>query len=197
MTDHRLQRAFDAIDARNRDDPNVIEVRGRTRRKELAHAELACEWIERLVNEPSEPLRLAARAHHLRRWTIPRSEYPTGRAGYHRWRKALQQRHADEVGAILDAEGYEEDVVARVRALVRKEGLGRGGDAEVQALEDALCLVFLETQLASTASKLDDPGKTLDVLRKTARKMTPRARELARGLALGADERALLERTLG
>ena len=28
--------------------------------------------IARLVDEPSEALRLAARAHHVRRWTIPR-----------------------------------------------------------------------------------------------------------------------------
>ena len=42
-----------------------------------------------------------ARAHHLRRWAIPRTDHPAGRAGYHRWRKALQALHADEAAAIL------------------------------------------------------------------------------------------------
>lgn len=196
MGEDRLRDALDAIDARNQGDPNQILVRGATRPKELAHAELATEWVERLVEDPSDELRLAARSHHLRRWAISRSEYPAGRGGYHRWRKALQRLHADEVGAILENEGYAEPTVARVRALVRKQGLERGDDPEVQALEDALCLVFLETQLASTAAKLGDPEKTVDVLRKTAHKMSARALELAGELPLSEAERALLERAL-
>lgn len=196
MGEERLQHAIAAIDARNQDDPNQILVRGATRPKELAHAELATEWVERLVEDPSDELRLAARSHHLRRWAIARSEYPAGRGGYHRWRKALQRLHADEVGAILENEGYAEPTVARVRALVRKQGLERGDDPEVQALEDALCLVFLETQLASTAAKLGDPEKTVDVLRKTAHKMSARALELAGRLPLSEDEQTLLERAL-
>jgi hypothetical protein len=81
-----------------------------------------------------------------------------------------------------------------VQDLVRKRGLGR--DPEVQALEDALCLVFLETQLAEIASRMPDE-KLLDVLRKTLRKMSPAAKALASGLELGARERDLLERALG
>jgi len=193
----RLRRALDAIDARNGDDPNEIQVRGSRRPKELAHAELASEWVERLVDDPSDALRLAARAHHLRRWAIPRTDHPAGRAGYHAWRRSLQRLHADEVAAILEDEGYDPESVTRVRALVRKEGLGRGHDTEVQALEDALCLVFLETQLSSTAHKLADSDKTVDVLRKTARKMSARALELAASLPLSDGERALFERALG
>ena len=155
MIDDRLQRTIDAIDARNRDDPNRIVIRGATGPKELAHAVLASEWIERLVDTPSDELRLAVRAHHVRRWAIPRSDYPDGRAGYHRWRRALQQLHAAEVGAILEDEGYAEPSIARVRALVRKQGLGRGDDPELQAFEDALCLVFLEPQLAARAHQED------------------------------------------
>ena len=158
---------------------------------------LATEWIERLVHSPSDELRLATRAHHIRRWTIPRSDYPDGRAGYYRWRRALQQLHADEVSEILETEGYAEVTRSRVRALVRKEGLGRGGDPEVQSFEDALCLVFLETQLASTAAKLGDSERTVDVLRKTARKMSPLALELAAALPLSDAERSLLKRALG
>ena len=197
MSNLRLQRALAAIDARNSDDPNRISVRGEPRPKEQAHAELASEWIERLVADPSEALRLAVRAHHLRRWTISRSQYPAGRAGYHRWRVALQQLHAREVGEILEAEGYARETVTRVQGLVRKQGLGRGQDDEVQAFEDALCLVFLETQLASTAAKLGDQSRTIDVLRKTARKMSPAAIALAADLPLSDDERALLQSALG
>jgi hypothetical protein len=195
MTDDRLARALAAIDAANADDPHTLNVRGSLRSKELAHAELASEWIAKLVDEPSEALRLAARAHHLQRWVIPRADYPLGKASYYRWRKALQAHHAETVAAILEACDYDEATIARVQSLVRKQGLGRG-DAEMQALEDALCLVFLETQLLDTAAKLKDEAKALDVLRKTARKMSPDALEFAQQLPLNDAESALLSRAL-
>jgi hypothetical protein len=187
----RLSRALAAIDAANADDPNRIDVRGAPRPKEQAHAELAGAWIERLVAQPSEALRLAARAHHVRRWEIPRGSFPEGRAGYHRWRTALQEHHARIAGEILDAQGYDAATRSRVQDLVRKRGLGR--DPEAQALEDALCLVFLETQLAEIAARMPDE-KLTDVLRKTLRKMSPAARALAAELPLGERERGLLAR---
>jgi hypothetical protein len=196
MDEERFQRAIASIDERNRDDPHVIEVRGERRPKELAHSALAAEWVERLVDAPSEALRLAARAHHVRRWAITRASYPAGRAGYHRWRQALQQLHADEAANILATHGYDEATIERVQGLIKKRGLARKDDPEVQALEDALCLVFLETQLAATAEKLDDREKTIDVLRRTAVKMSPAALALAQDLPLSADERALLESAL-
>jgi len=187
----RLDRALAAIDAANAADPNRITVRGQERPKELAHAELASAWIERLVEAPSVPLRLAARAHHLRRWSSPRSEFPAGRPGYLRWRRRLQKRHAEEVAGILTEVGYDHEVVERVQAIVQKRGLG--ADPEVQAFEDALCLVFLETQLEAFAAEHPEE-KARDVLRKTWRKMSPAARALALDLPLPAPVHALLVR---
>jgi len=69
-----------------------------------------------------------------------------------------------EVGRILVDAGYAEDLVARVGSIVKKQGLGR--DEEVQTLEDALCLVFLELQFHELAARLDEE-KLLDVTRKT------------------------------
>ncbi|MEE8474578.1 MAG: DUF4202 family protein, partial [Myxococcota bacterium] len=83
----RLAAALAAIDAANRDDPNTLEVRGERRPKELAHAELVSEWVRRLRPEASEALLLAARAHHVRRWEIPRDRFSKDRPGYLRWRK--------------------------------------------------------------------------------------------------------------
>jgi len=189
-----MTRALRAIDAANAQDPNRIEVRGATRPKELAHAELVSEWVATLAPDASEALRLAARAHHIRRWAIPRTEHPVGRAGYHAWRRALQALHADEVGRILGDVGYDEASIRRVQQLVRKQGLGR--DPEVQVLEDALCLVFLETQFAELAARLDDE-KSVDVTRKTLAKMSPEAVARAAALPLGDAERALLARATG
>jgi hypothetical protein len=191
--DRRFERAIAAIDAANGDDPNRIVVHGRERPKELAHAELATAWLERLVAAPSEALLLAVRAHHLRRWASPRSEHPAGRAGYLRWRKALQRSHAEQVGVILSQAGYPDDLIARVQAIIQKQGLGL--DAEVQAFEDALCLVFVETQLESFAAQHPDE-KSMEVLRKTLRKMSPAAREQVLDLDLPEPVHALLVRAV-
>src|SRR5438309_7851093 len=144
MDDERFGLAIASNYAANADDPHRSTVAGEERAKELAHAELATAWVRRLRPDASEELLLATRAHHLRRWAIPRDSYPEGRNGYLRWRRALQRAHADDVGGILSAEGYGPEEVARVQDIVQKRRLT--SDPEVQVFEDALCLVFLETQ---------------------------------------------------
>lgn len=191
VDDDRLARAIGAIDAANAADPNVLVVDGQERPKELVHAELVTGWIRRLSPEPSDALRLAARAHHLRRWTIPRSSYPEGRSGYLRWRKVLHEQHAVEVAEILTEVGYDDATIARVQDIVRKRGLG--SDPEVQALEDALCLVFLQTQLHELVERVD-VEKMAGIIVKTSKKMSDRA--LALALTLDVDDRALLVRVL-
>jgi hypothetical protein len=189
----RLARALDAIDAANAGDPHTIMIDGVSRPKELAHAELMTRWVRTLDPDCSDEQLLAARAHHLRRWTIPRDSYPDGRAGYLRWRTALKRQHADDVGEILRGAGYDDDLVARVQAIVSKQGLGR--DPAVQVHEDALCLVFLETQLDELAGKLGE-DKTIDVLQKTAKKMSPAGLQAALGLRFAPAATALLELAL-
>jgi hypothetical protein len=178
-----IEEAFAAIDAANADDPNTIVVRGQRRAKEQAHAELAVEWVRRLVPEPSDELLLAARAHHVRRWDVPRSSEPEGRAGYLRWKRRLQQHHADVVATVLDGIAPPE-VVERVQAIVRKERLR--SDPDVQALEDALCLVFVETQFGELADQLGE-DHMVEVVAKTLRKMSPAGRAAALELPLDAD----------
>jgi hypothetical protein len=151
------------------------------------------EWLARLDPDADEAQRLAARAHHLRRWTLPRSSYPEGRAAYLRWRTALKRQHAEEVAAILAGVGYDDATIDRVQRIIRKEGLGT--DPAVQTHEDALCLVFLETQLAATVDDLGDE-KMLDVIRKTAAKMSDRALGLVGDLPMRQADRTLVGRAL-
>jgi hypothetical protein len=189
----RFDRAISAIDAGNGDDPNVVSIRERTGPKEVLHAELVSEWIQRLRPDADEALRLAARGHHFRRWTVPRSSAPAGRAGYLRWRKARQADQARELGAVLRGAGYDDDAIARVQSLVRKEDLAH--DADAQALEDALCLVFLETQLADVAARLE-PATLTRVLARTAQKMSEAGRAAIVDVPLDASARDLLETAL-
>ena len=189
----RLAAALAAIDAANADDPFTLVVDGVERPKELAHAELMTEWVRRLDPDASDAQLIAARAHHLRRWALPRQDFPEGRAGYLRWRTTLKKRHAEEVGGILRSVGYDEATIERVQEIIRKERLGK--DPQVQVHEDALCIVFLLTQLSEVAEQLGD-DKTIDVLRKTARKMSPEGLAAAAALPLDATSTDLLTRAL-
>ena len=176
--DDRLATTLADIDAANGEDPNPLLVRGVVRPKALGEAELATEWVRELLPQPSDELLVAARAHHLRRWAVPRSSYPEGRASYLRWRRDMHEIHARDVASLMTRRGWEEAAIGRVQDLVRKTGLGKVDDPEMQALEDALCLVFIETQYDEIAHRLED-DKMAQVVDKTLKKMSPRGRALA------------------
>ena len=186
----RLKAALNAIDQANADDPHTIEIGGEIRPKEQAHAELMTEWVQRLDPDAHDAQLVAARAHHLRRWALPRSDYPEGRAGYLRWRTAQAKRHGAAVADIVTAVGYDDAFAADVSAIVAKRGLAT--DPRVQTHEDALCLVFLQTQFDELADKLGDDHMA-EVLAKTLAKMSPAARRIAQDLDLSPRAAALLE----
>ena len=189
----RFRAAVARIDAANGEDPNREMIGGVEQPKELAYGERMSAWLERLAPDASEALRLAARAQHIRRWRIPRGDFPMDRAGYHRWRTTLYRFHADTAGALLAEAGYDAATIARVQALIRKEKLQ--SDPEMQMLEDVICLVFLENYLAGFSAK-HDAAKVVEIVRKTWRKMSPRGQQAALALPLPPAARGLVERAL-
>jgi hypothetical protein len=193
LTGH-YEAAVAAIDAANADDPTYVHVRGVDQPLALAHGRLAAEWVATLHPDAPDALLLAARAHHLRRWELPRTQYQPGRAGYLRWKRDQRQRHSRDVALLLVVAGYPQLDIERVQALVRRDDLA--SDPGAQAVEDAACLVFIETQLADVSTKLDH-DHLVDVIRKTARKMSPGALEAVASIPLGDPERALLAAALG
>ena len=190
-SEDRLARAVGAIDAANAEDPFTLTYDGRVRPKELLHAELMTEWVQRLDPAADDAQLIAARAHHLRRWSSPRTDYPEGRAGYLRWRADLKKRHATETAEILEACGYDAETIDRVQHIIRKEDLRN--DPQVQTHEDALCLVFLQTQVDPVAAQLGE-DKAVDVLRKTLVKMSDAGIAAALALPLSPGAAALLAR---
>jgi len=193
-SDDRFRAAIQEFDAANREDPNRELWQGKEYPKELLYAERMTQWLERLALESSEPLRLAVRCQHIRRWTIPRSQFPEGRRGYHDWRITLAGFHAREAGAILRKVGYDELTIQRVQDLVQKKHLKT--DPETQLLEDVVCLVFLEYYFIEFSHQHDEE-KLATILRKTWRKMSDRGHRAALELELPDEGRGLIERALG
>ena len=189
----RFQTAIARLDAANAEDPNIEIVDGVAYPKELLYAQRMTAWLDRLAPDASEALRLAARAQHIRRWAIPRRDYPMTRTGYLKWRTTLYHFHADTAGDVLREVGYDDATIAAVQSLLRKERLKRNPD--MQCLEDVICLVFLESYFADFAPQYNEE-KVLDILRKTWKKMSARGHKAARDLALPRTAHALLEKAL-
>ena len=156
MTDsERFARAIAAIDAGNADDPERRD-RPRADRPEGDPARRARDRVGRAAAARRERAAAARRA----RSSLPpldraaRRRHPAGRAGYLRWRKSLQA--ATRARARRAARPPRATTPTPSRACRRScARTGSPHDAEVQVLEDALCLVFLETQLADVVARLD------------------------------------------
>ena len=191
----RFQQVIRSIDEANGEDPNSEVVDGVAQPKEQLYGVRMQKWVEELDPGAPEALRIAARSQHIRRWEIPRSDYPMDRKGYLRWRTTLYGFHADKASEILRAAQYDDETIERVRTLLQKRNLRT--DADVQTLEDAAALVFLIHHLDDFLQR-DDIGeeKAINIIRKTWKKMTERGHEAASALALSEKSAALLERAL-
>ncbi len=183
---NQFQNAIDAIDSANADDPQG---------KETLYSQRMTAWLERIEPGATEALRLAARAQHVRRWEISRQSYPADRAGYHAWRRRLYDHHADCAAGILEKAGYDDQTIASVRSLLRKERIKT--DADAQTLEDVACLVFLENEFADFRARKDyEDEKWIHILRRTWAKMSPRGHDFALKLELDEASRGLIEKAL-
>lgn len=191
--DQRFVEAIKRIDAANSEDPRTEIVDGQPQPRELLFSQRVYEWVKKLTDDPSEELLLAARAHTLRRWMIPRDRYPKTTVGYHQWRDALAQYHANEAETILQAVGYSADTIHTVKEFITKANWPENSEACV--LEDADCLVFLETKLSNYINEWEE-SKAIKILQRTFKKMTPEGRTYAMQLKLGEPERDLLQRAV-
>ncbi|MEQ1695664.1 MAG: DUF4202 domain-containing protein [Hyphomicrobiaceae bacterium] len=188
----RFESSMAAIDLANAGDPRSIEIDGQLRPYEIVYAERMTARLAVMYPEASELLRLAARAQHLRRFDVARSNYPEGRNGYNDWRRACREHHAKLLGEILLANGYNQDEVAHAGMLIRKEQLKK--HRESQALENVVDVVFVEHYFEDFLAKYSayDEAKMIDIVGKTLRKMSPKGHAAALALNLPDNTRRLI-----
>jgi hypothetical protein len=186
-------RARELIDAAHASDPHRA---ADGRAAELVYADGIEGWVARLVPGTTPLLRLAARCQHLERWSVPRASFPMDKPGYHAWRRSLYVKQAERARELLLAAGVAAAEAAEVAVWVSKTGLKT--NPGTQALEDAACLVFLENEITTFAAQHADypREKFVDILKKTWRKMSPPAQQLAHGLALPPGIAALVREAI-
>jgi len=173
MTD-RLAAALAAIDGANAADPTAEDGQPAA----LLYGQRMTAELDRLFPDAGEVLQIAARGQHVERWLLPRAGFPAGKEGYLAWRREQGRRHAARVAGIMADAGYGAAACDRAGTLLRKEGIKR--DAEVQALEDVICFVFLRWYFRPFAEGRGQDD-LVEIVRKTERKMSAEGR--ARALA--------------
>jgi len=188
-----LQQIFAAIDTANQQDPNLVQFEGESVAKEHLYALRMSEQLKRFMDAPSVALQIACRAQHIKRWSIPRSDYPMDRSGYKKWRVELGKFHGELTASLMSQCGFDETEQNRVRDILQKKGLKR--DPEVQTLEDIACLVFLQHHLEDFAAK-HSTEKLISIIQKTWNKMSESGHQAALALPLSENMLKLIGQAL-
>jgi len=172
----KLQHAFEQFDNYNKTDPTIFEWEGISYPQEYFLAIKLYDWVLKLDPDAGEELLLASRCQHIGRWEIPRDSYPEGREAYLKWRSDLAKYHAEVATAILQDAGYDEQQIARVKQILLKQKIKV--DADVQTMENALCLVFLEFQYEDFSPK-HSQDKLVNILKRSLLKMDAQGHKFA------------------
>lgn len=193
----RFDLAIAKFDAANAEDPNREIFEGKEYPKELLYAQRMTGMLGRFAPDAPEHVQLAARAQHICRWKVPRDSYPMDKTGYHQWRTNLYKFHGETAGEIMREAGYDEDMIDKLKSLLRKEKLKLNPDT--QMLEDVVDLTFLEHYLEAFVHKYShyEEEKLLDILRKTWKKMSEKGHEAALKLNYTPEMLAVVKKALG
>jgi len=174
----KLDTAFELFDAYNKQDPRSFTWEGTTAPQEYFFAIKLYEWVLKLDPDASEVLLLASRSQHIGRWEIPREDYPEGREPYLKWRKDLALHHAAIADRLMKDAGYDDETSDRVKQIILKKRIKV--DADVQTMENALCLVFLQLQYEDFSKKYEqEPEKIINIIRKSLLKMDGHGHQFA------------------
>jgi len=189
-----LDQVFSAIDQLNSGDPNIELVSGIEYGKEQLYSQRMNEQMLTFYPKASDELRIAAYAQHVQRWVSKRSDYPEGRAGYYQWRVGLGKMHAQLAKEEMAKAGYPEESQQQVFRLLTKQGIKL--NADVQVLEDVICLVFLQYYFMPFAAKHSEE-KVISIVQKTWAKMSEEGHKAALALELESVAQELIQKALG
>lgn len=186
-TDPRWRDAVAAFTRHHEDDPREVVRAGVATTVSIDYHARVSAWVRRLDPRAALSVRLAALAQHVRRFEMPRAAYPAGPQGYKRWRAAAGLRHVEIARDVLARVGYDDATISHTCDIMLKKKLAH--DPAAALLEDAVCLRFIEDELAGFAAEQIAAGKDRDALvtivAKTWAKMSTAGRAAAPALLPG------------
>lgn len=189
----KLQQAFTLFDAYNQQDPITLAWDDVTYPAEYFYAIELYNWVLKLDPQASEAVLLASRSQHIGRWEVPRETYPLGKSGYLNWRSDLAKFHAAKAHELMLQAGYAPDFIEGVKRIILKQKIKL--DPEVQLIENALCLVFLQFQFEDFIQKHTEE-KLITIIKKTWNKMSQSGRDAALKLQHSDEALRLIRKAL-
>ncbi|WNC71804.1 DUF4202 domain-containing protein [Thalassotalea psychrophila] len=193
MNTEKFNRAIQLIDQANSEDPNIETWQGKEYPKEVLYSLRMSDMLTNFMPSPSTALKLAARSQHICRWEHPRKDYEMNRSGYLLWRKEQNKFHAKKTGEILASIDFDAETIEKVQFLLLKKQLKK--DLQTQALEDVVCLVFLQYYFTDFAAAHSEE-KIISVLQKTWAKMSEQGHQKALTLSLPENDKELIVKAL-
>jgi len=193
MKESRFHRTIEDFDHINAQDPHLENIGDRDVPKELLYSQRMTEMLQEFNPEASETLQLAARGQHIRRWAIPREDFPMDRKGYLLWRTKLKKYHGELAGSIMEKNGYGQEDIQKVDDLLNKRRLKTDGEA--QTLEDVVCLVFIKYYFDDFLTKHEEE-KLVDIVKKTWNKMSQKGQQAALSLKLSNPASSIVQKAL-
>lgn len=189
----KYNKAISLIDEANKKDVNQEIYNDITYPKEYIYGVRMSEKLEEFMPNAPESLKIAVRCQHICRWEIPRNEYPMDRVGYLKWRNELKKLHAKKAEEILTEVGYEQELIEEVKFMLQKKQLKK--NELTQALEDVICLVFLQYYFDDFAAKHSEE-KIIDIVQKTWAKMSEDGHQAALKLPFSETGLSIVQKAL-
>ncbi len=177
--DPRWRAAVAAFEAHHAADPRPLVRDGVTTTVSLDYHARVSAWVRRLDGVAGLPARLGALAQHVRRFELPRTDFPATPQGYKRWRANAGLRQAELARTELERAGFDAAIVTHTCDVMLKKRLAH--DPLAALLEDAVCVRFVQDELASFAAGRA-PDAVLTIISKTWAKMSPSGHQAAVGL---------------
>jgi len=159
---------------------------------ELLYGKRMLAILEMVYLDSSYTIKLAVQCQHLKRWGIPRSDYPYDRRGYHEWRRVVMEYQLEQTQLILSNVNIEAVDIQFILNVLRNQGDKSNPDSQI--IMDTACLVFLKWYMEAFAIK-HESEKVLDILKKTMRKMSETGLYLISRLDLPVSTKQILEQT--
>jgi hypothetical protein len=166
----RFSNVIAAIDAINIEDPNQTTIEDTVFPNELLYSQRMTGILEQYYPDAEELLIIAARGQHIKRWLMPREDYPEGKAGYHKWRRELAEHHSQMLSEIMADNGYAESEIVQVQRMILKKDLKTDHDSQV--LQDVVSLVFLRYYANDFIAKHPDKNVS-EIMGKMVKKISP------------------------
>ncbi|TLX78306.1 DUF4202 domain-containing protein [Labilibacter sediminis] len=187
----RYTQAIMLIDEAYQENNEIVSIGNNTYPKEYLYALRMVDELEKFCPDADEEVFLSARCQHLYRWEIPRNTYPLDRKGYHQWRSFLYTYQSNKTEKLLQKVDYPNEFIERVKIMIEKKDLKN--NPKSQLLEDVVCLVFLNYDLADFIEKhAKDVQKLKRIIKSTWLKMSPKAHETALKIPFADDVKAFV-----